>query len=123
MSGTIPSKLGQLTQLIYLDINHNQLWGSMPSEIGNLTKLLHFDVSHNYISGDVPVSFANLINLCVEGDLGSPCHGVYKTDLGYNLLNVPQPNPPSAFMYEKDPDWDKTQVGRRYYNYLPVINK
>jgi Leucine-rich repeat (LRR) protein len=121
LTGTIPKELGNLTRVRMLNLHHNQLWGSMPSEIGNLTKLLHFDISHNYISGDVPASFANLVNLCVEGDLNAPCDGFAKTDLGYNLLNVPQPNPPSAFMYEKDPDWDKTQSDRGFYKYMPII--
>ncbi len=121
LTGTIPKELGNLTRVRMLNLHHNQLWGSMPSEIGNLTKLLHFDISHNYISGDVPASFANLVNLCVEGDLNAPCDGYSKTDLGYNLLKVPQPNPPSAFMYEKDPDWDKTQSDRGFYKYMPII--
>jgi Leucine-rich repeat (LRR) protein len=123
LSGTIPSELGNLLRLAILDLSHNFLSGSIPTEIGKLIQLIHFDISHNYLTGNMPPSFANLINLCVKGDLGSPCRGVFKTDLGYNLLNVPQPNPPSDFMYVKDPDWDKTQVGRRFFNYLPVINK
>ena len=121
LTGAIPKELGNLTEVRTLIFHNNQLWGSMPSELGNLTKLLHFDISHNYISGDVPASFANLVRLCVEGDLNAPCNGYAKTDLGYNLLNVPQPNPPSAFMYEKDPDWDKTQSDRGFYKYMPII--
>ena len=121
LTGAIPKELGNLTEVRTLIFHNNQLWGSMPSELGNLTKLLHFDISHNYISGDVPASFANLVRLCVEGDLNAPCNGYAKTDLGYNLLNVPQPNPPSAFMYEKDPDWDQTQSDRGFYKYMPII--
>ena len=109
LSGTIPSSLGNLTSLQSLSLSWNQLTGTIPSELGNLDHLTHLDLSHNFLEGDVPSSFSNLVNLCVQGDMDAPCYGIKETDLGYNLLNVPQPNPPADFLYEKDPDWDQTQ--------------
>jgi len=37
LSGTIPSELGQLTQLTGLILQSNQLSGTIPSELGQLT--------------------------------------------------------------------------------------
>ena len=109
LSGSIPKELGQLSALTSLKLEDNLLSGNIPSELGQLTNLIHLDLSHNNVEGDVPASFTNLVNLCVDGQPWSLCNGKYKTDLGYNLLNVPQPNPPSDFLFEKDPDWDQTQ--------------
>lgn len=121
LSGNIPKELKNCKYLFVFDVSRNKLSGNIPQEIGELVHMRHFNLQHNYFSGDVPASFINLVDLCVEGVPSHYCLKAYKTDFGYNLLNVPQPNPPSDFMYEKDPDWDQTQIGRRYFNYLPVI--
>ena len=39
LSGTIPTQLGQLTNLQYLNLNNNQLSGTIPVELGQLTEL------------------------------------------------------------------------------------
>lgn len=109
LSGSIPPELGQLRALERLRLWNNQLNNNIPQELGQLTNLVHLDISHNSLEGDVPASFTNLVNLCVDGQPEDRCSGIFKTDLGYNLLNVPQPNPPSDFLLEKDPDWDQTQ--------------
>ena len=122
LTGEIPASLGQLSKLMSLSLKSNQISGRIPSEIGQLTDLLQFDVSHNELDGYVPASFTNLTKLCVEGDRSAPCNSMYKTDLGYNFLHIPQPNPPSAFLYEKDPDWDQTQK-KRFKLYLPLLSR
>jgi hypothetical protein len=109
LTHTIPAEIGNLLNLEELSLNNNLLTGTIPAEIGNLTELIWLDLSHNLLESDVPASFINLVNLCVDGQPEDRCYNYYKTDLGYNLLNVPQPNPPSNFLYEKDPDWDQTQ--------------
>jgi len=39
VTGTIPAEIGNLTNLTWLDLSHNQLTGTIPVEIGNLTNL------------------------------------------------------------------------------------
>jgi hypothetical protein len=39
LSGTIPQDIGDLTNLIKLNLSYNQLSGTIPLEIGNLTNL------------------------------------------------------------------------------------
>ena len=115
LTGTIPAELDNLVNLEHLELEWNQLTGEIPATLGNLTKLKHLDLSHNLLEGDVPASFTNLVNLCVDGKPEERCYNYYKTDLGYNLLNVPQPNPPSDFLYQKDPDWDQTQGVKKVF--------
>ncbi|KAF5933538.1 hypothetical protein HYC85_029709 [Camellia sinensis] len=63
ISGPIPSGIGQLTNLILLDLHSNLLNISIPSEIGNLKNLVVMDMSYNYLSGPIPSSISKLTNL------------------------------------------------------------
>jgi len=80
------------------------------------------NLSHNDLRGKVPASITNLTALCVIGKNLPNCASYYDTDFGYNLLNVPQPEPPQSFMYQKDPDWALTQKHLKKI-YLPAILK
>ena len=63
LSGSIPSALGNLTNLTYLRLNGNGLSGSIPTQLGNLTNLIHLYLGNNQLSGEIPSSLGNLTNL------------------------------------------------------------
>ncbi|GEM_PF-1772908 len=60
LSGNIPSQLGNLTKLATLILRRNQLTGIIPSQLGNLTKFVTFDLGSNQLSGNIPASLTNL---------------------------------------------------------------
>jgi hypothetical protein len=61
--GSIPSELGNLVNLEKLQLRYNNLTGNIPPEIGNLTKLINFSVHHNDLNGTIPANLSNLTNL------------------------------------------------------------
>lgn len=64
LSGTLPSALGSLTQLTYLELSRNKFSGGLPDSIGNnllsLTLLLLYA---NNLSGTIPDSLSSLTAL------------------------------------------------------------
>ncbi|HYK87445.1 MAG TPA: leucine-rich repeat domain-containing protein [Acidobacteriota bacterium] len=54
LSGTIPSTLGNLSNLQELNLSGNQLSGPIPAALDNLTNLQHLDLSGNQLSGLIP---------------------------------------------------------------------
>eukprot|EP00980_Cylindrotheca_fusiformis_P000457 scaffold113_cov55-Cylindrotheca_fusiformis.AAC.1 len=52
-SGTLPSAIGNLQQLLSLRIQGNTFSGTLPSEIGYLQQLISLDVQDNTFSGTV----------------------------------------------------------------------
>ena len=63
LSGEIPTEIGHLTNLTSLNLNDNQLTGEIPTEIGHLTNLTSLHLSDNQLTGEIPVELGNLINL------------------------------------------------------------
>jgi len=63
LTGSIPSEIGNLTNLTYLYLYNNELSGSIPPEIGNLTNLTWLWLYDNQLTGSIPSSIGNLTNL------------------------------------------------------------
>ena len=63
LSGTIPSALGNLSNLTWLSLWDNQLSGAIPATLGNLSSLTWLDLSENQLSGAIPSQLGNLSNL------------------------------------------------------------
>ena len=55
-SGTIPSNLGLMTQLQWLQLYGNALVGTVPSSLSSLTSLTIFDLCGNQLQGVVPAA-------------------------------------------------------------------
>ena len=60
LTGEIPSEIGNLTNLTYLNLRSNQLTGSIPSEIGNLINLTLLYLYENQLTGEIPESICDL---------------------------------------------------------------
>ena len=63
LTGSIPSGLGDLTNLRRLNLDSNELTGSIPSELGHLTNLVHLALGWNALTGPIPAELGNLTNL------------------------------------------------------------
>lgn len=60
LTGSIPSVIGNLTNLTQLQLFNNQLSGGIPTQIGNLTNLTSLGLENNLLSGTLPTSISNL---------------------------------------------------------------
>tara|TARA_Y100001970_G_C13850108_1_gene658857 strand:+ start:59 stop:688 length:630 start_codon:yes stop_codon:yes gene_type:complete len=90
ISGTIPSEIGNLINLTYLNIegnSNNQLVGEIPSEIGNLVNLTGISLELNQLSGTIPSSIGNLNNLTSLWLFDNQLTGEIPSEIG-NLSNL-----------------------------------
>ena len=63
LSGTLPSQLGRLLELLSLKLNDNRISGVLPTQLGGLHELEEIDVHGNPLDGDIPSQIGQLINL------------------------------------------------------------
>ncbi|CAJ1949552.1 unnamed protein product [Cylindrotheca closterium] len=94
MSGSIPTEIGMLTGLSYLDFTNNDIGGPLPSEIGLLSDLNDILLSHNSITGSVPseIGHSSLWFLYADhnkfsGSLPPQLKKVLGVDLSFNQLS------------------------------------
>ncbi|KAJ0606123.1 putative transferase [Helianthus annuus] len=52
--GEIPTNIGQMKELLILDLSRNNLSGRIPSSMSHMTLLNYLDVSYNNLSGRIP---------------------------------------------------------------------
>ncbi|XP_076957746.1 receptor-like protein EIX2 [Bidens hawaiensis] len=71
--GQLPERLGNLKNLISIDLSFNQLTGAIPESIGQLSKLYSLQLQNNSLTGILPERLGNLKNLSL-------------IDLSYNQL-------------------------------------
>ncbi|PNY17871.1 LRR receptor-like kinase resistance protein [Trifolium pratense] len=78
ITGNIPAGLGNLVNLIGLDLELNLLSGSIPTSFGNFKKIQSLTLNVNKLSGKIPSSLGNLSQ-------------VFQLDLSNNMLegNIP----------------------------------
>jgi len=89
LTGNIPPQLGSLTNLVLLGLFDNQLTGSIPSQLGNLTNLQTLYLNNNQLTGNIPLSLGNLINLQQLALGSNQLTGNIPSQLG-NLTNLQQ---------------------------------
>mmetsp|Transcript_24628 Transcript_24628/g.52498 ORF Transcript_24628/g.52498 Transcript_24628/m.52498 type:complete len:242 (+) Transcript_24628:405-1130(+) len=62
-TGRIPSELGELTDMVFIDLDFNQLTGSLPPELYQLTKLTTLDLNVNSLTGILDPSIGRMTDL------------------------------------------------------------
>ena len=63
LQGTIPTELGQLTALTYMNFANNQLTGALPTQLIQLTALVWLGWRSNQLSGRIPSQLGQLTAL------------------------------------------------------------
>ncbi|XP_062200451.1 probable leucine-rich repeat receptor-like protein kinase At1g35710 [Phragmites australis] len=83
LSGSMPSELGKLSNLGYLDISGNNLSGPIPYELGDCIKLLSLRINNNNFNGNLPGAIGNLASLQIMLDVSNnKLNGVLPQQLG-----------------------------------------
>lgn len=75
LRGPLPPELGQLTQLQGLTVSNNLMTGPIPFSIGDATSMTAFDIHNNSFTGSLPVSFGNMTSLEYLDIRGNPMTG------------------------------------------------
>ncbi|XP_060967389.1 receptor-like protein 6 isoform X1 [Cannabis sativa] len=87
-AGYIPSFFQNLTLLSTISLRLNQISGPIPSWFGNLTELKSMDISSNNLTGLVPPSLSNLKNLEYLHLSKNSLSGTLKFDSFLKLKNL-----------------------------------
>ncbi|KAM3237867.1 hypothetical protein P3L10_012897 [Capsicum annuum] len=87
LSGTIPSEIGKLTNLVYLDLSIYQISCKIPTQIGSLAKLETLFIFNNHLNGFIPVELGKMKSLKVLALGSNNISGPIPSELG-NLKHL-----------------------------------
>lgn len=65
LTGSIPSTIGKLTSLAFIDLSQNSLHGTIPESIGDLSNLKRLYLDDNNLEGPIPESIGKLNKLSI----------------------------------------------------------
>lgn len=82
LTGTIPSSLGLLTTLKWIDLTSNKFHGSIPSSLGKLSNLIELTVAENQLTSTLPnfEALSDIVNLDITNNL---LRGKFPSFIGY----------------------------------------
>ena len=102
LKGSIPTTIGRLTELAYIDFTENNLDSIIPTEIGLCTNLVDLMLDQNSISGSIPSELSNLSSsLEIVSLRGNRLTGELPTELG-GLSSLWQLNLDSNYLQLSD---------------------
>ncbi|XP_044510318.1 receptor-like protein 6 [Mangifera indica] len=99
-TGQVPTSLSKLVQLTGLSLTHNNFSGKFPNVLGNLSKLETLDLSVNIFSGQLPTSIFNV-------------NGLRYLDFSYNQFKGEFPSQISGLPYLGDIKLNNNLLGGR----------
>ncbi len=82
LQGTLPAELGNLPELLDLDLSSNEIAGGLPVELGTLSKLQGLYLAHNVFTGTIPSQLGNLPDLDYLGLNNNKLAGPIPSELG-----------------------------------------
>ncbi|KAL8244081.1 hypothetical protein R6Q59_010339 [Mikania micrantha] len=85
--GSIPSSIGNMSNLKYLALGTNNFSGEIPNSIVNLRNLIALSLYKNRLNGRIPNSIGNLVNLIWLQLYGNRLNGHIPNSIG-NLTKV-----------------------------------
>jgi len=82
LQGPIPTQLGSLKNLLFIDLNYNSLTGSIPSQIFSLSYLKILDLNDNKLTGILETEIENLNQLVMLSLDNNILSGTIPTQIG-----------------------------------------
>ena len=73
LRGTLPSEIGMLASLTYMDLGGNSLSSTLPTQLGALVQLTLLSVGNNAFSGTLPTELALLSQVSTFYVIGNHC--------------------------------------------------
>ncbi|XP_021287639.1 putative receptor-like protein kinase At3g47110 [Herrania umbratica] len=82
VKGSIPREIGNLTRLLWLGLDHNDLTGKIPTTIGRLRDLQDVNLGNNRLEGSIPFELCHLEKLAYLTLTGNKLSGPIPSCLG-----------------------------------------